>query len=131
MVNRTGRLPGWQQKVSKDQPQDQRIRIAAIRRSQGNQMTESKRFNFAARLVVITLSSITMLWLLWRFPIPTYIGSVVLLGCLLHGVRIARVVDVAVGPNRDLPLRAVRRQCPGKGDSPPHSLSAKSTSGAR
>jgi hypothetical protein len=82
-------------------------------------MTESKRFNFAARLVVITLSSITMLWLLWRFPIPTCIGSIVLLGCLLHCAHIARVVDVAVGPDRDLPVRGVRGQCPGKVDTRP------------
>jgi hypothetical protein len=81
-------------------------------------MTESKRFNFAARLVAIALSSITMLWLLCRFPIPTCIGSIVLLGCLLHCVHIARVVDVAVGPDRDLPVRGVRGQCPGKGGPP-------------
>lgn len=79
-------------------------------------MTESKRFNFAARLAVIALSSITMLWLLWRFPIPTCIGSIVLLGCLLHCVHIARVVDAAVGPDRDPPARG---QCPGKGDTRP------------
>jgi len=70
-------------------------------------MTESKGFDFAARLAVIALSSITMLWLLWRFPMPTCIGSSVLLGCLLHCVHIARVVDVAVRPDRDLPVRAV------------------------
>jgi hypothetical protein len=58
-------------------------------------MTESKRFNFAARLVVIALSSITMLWLLWRFPIPTSIASIVSLGFLLHCLRFARLVDLA------------------------------------
>lgn len=82
-------------------------------------MTESKRFNFAARLAVIALSSITMLWLLWRFPIPTCIGSIVLLGCLLHCVHIASVVDVAVGPERDLPARGLCAQCPGKRDTRP------------
>jgi hypothetical protein len=82
-------------------------------------MTESKRFNFAARLAIVALSSITILWLLWRFPIPTCIGSIVLLGSLLHCVNIARVVDVAVGPDRDLPVRGVRGQCPGKGDARP------------
>jgi hypothetical protein len=81
-------------------------------------MTKSKRFNFAARLVAIALSSITMLCLLCRFPIPTCIGSIVLLGCLLHCVHIARVVDFAVGPDRDLPVRGVRGQCPGKGGHP-------------
>jgi hypothetical protein len=62
---------------------------------------ESKRLRFAARLVLIALSSITMLWLLWRFPMPTCIGSIALLGCLLHCVHIARVIDVAVGPGTD------------------------------
>ena len=116
-------------------------------------MTESKRFNFAARLAVIALSSITMLWLLWLFPIPTCIGSIVLLGCLLHCVHIARVVDVAVGDecltgtddlqlslaNGTLPTATRQRlatsfvvdESPCLVISSPHSLSAKSTSGAR
>jgi hypothetical protein len=59
-------------------------------------MTESKRFNVAARLVVIALSSVTMLWLLWRFPIPTSIACIVSLGILLHCVQFARWVDLAV-----------------------------------
>jgi len=110
-------------------------------------MTESKRFNFAARLVAIALSSITMLWLLCRFPIPTCIGSIVLLGCLLHCMHIARVVDVAVGPDRDLPVRGARGPPDGRapalgkafvvdeypclGISSPHRQSANFTSGAR
>jgi hypothetical protein len=60
-------------------------------------MTDSKRFDFAAFSLVIALSSVTMLWLLWRFPIPTCIGSMVLLGCLLHCIRFARLIDLAVG----------------------------------
>ena len=78
-------------------------------------MTESKRFNFAARLAVIAFSSIAMLWLLWRFPIPTCIGSIVSLGFLLHCAHFARVVDVAVGPDRDLPVRGVRGRALGVG----------------
>jgi hypothetical protein len=58
-------------------------------------MTESKRFNFAARLVVIALSSITMLWLHWRLPIPTSIASIMSLAFLLHCVHFARWVDLA------------------------------------
>lgn len=65
----------------------------------GNQMPDSKRFNSAALSVVIALSSVTMLWLFWRFPIPTCIGSIVLLGGLLHCVRFARSIDLAVGPD--------------------------------
>jgi hypothetical protein len=86
MVNRTRRL--------------RRIPMPAIGRCPWvDQMTESMRFNFAARLVAIALSSITMLWLLWRFPTPTCIGSIALLGFLLHCAHFARVVDVAVGPD--------------------------------
>jgi hypothetical protein len=62
------------------------------------QMTESKRFSFAA-LSAITLSSVTMLWLFWRFPIPTSFGSIVLLSWLLRCVRFAKLVDLAVGPD--------------------------------
>jgi len=83
--------------LAKHYSEDQRTWIAAIRRSNGNYMTDSKRFDFAAFSLVITLSSVTMLWLLWRFPIPTCTGSIVLLGCLLHCIRVARLIDLAVG----------------------------------
>jgi hypothetical protein len=59
-------------------------------------MTNSKRFDFAPFSLVISLSAVTMLWLLWRFPIPTCTASVVLLGFLLHCVRFARLIDHAV-----------------------------------
>jgi hypothetical protein len=60
-------------------------------------MTASRRLDFAALSAVITLSSVTMLWLLWRFPMPTCIGSIVLLGCLMHCIRFARLMDLSVG----------------------------------
>src|SRR5271156_4914861 len=117
-------------------------------------MTESMRFHFAVCLVVIASSSITMLWLLWRFPIPTCIGSIGLLGFLFHCAHFSRVVDVAVGPDRDPPVHGDHGKCPANGTLPtvtrqclatpmvidespclgissPHSLSAKPTSGAR
>lgn len=52
----------------------------------------------AAFLAAIALSSLTMLLLLWRFPMPTGIASVVVLGCLLHCTRIAKLIDLALGP---------------------------------
>lgn len=62
-------------------------------------MTHSERFNVAVLSVVIALSSATMLWLFWRFPIPTCIGSIVFLGCLLNCVRFASLMDQAAsGP---------------------------------
>jgi hypothetical protein len=60
-------------------------------------MTDSKTFDFAALSLVTALSSVTMLWLFWHFPVPTCIGSIVLLGCLLHCVHFARLIDLAVG----------------------------------
>ena len=53
---------------------------------------------YAAFLAAIALSSLTMLLLLWRFPMPTCIASVVVLGCLLHCTRIAKLIDLALGP---------------------------------
>jgi hypothetical protein len=72
--------------------------MAAVHRFNGNQMTVSKKSKFAALCAVIALSSLTMLELLWRFPIPTCIASVVLLGCLLHCARTARLLELALGP---------------------------------
>jgi hypothetical protein len=57
-------------------------------------MTDSKWFNFAA-CSVAALSSGTMLLLLWRFPIPTSIASIVFLGFLVRCVRFASWVDIA------------------------------------
>jgi hypothetical protein len=61
-------------------------------------MPDSKRFWVATLLAVIALSSVTMVWLLWRFPIPTCIASLMLLGLLLHCTRIAGLIDLALGP---------------------------------
>jgi hypothetical protein len=61
-------------------------------------MADSKKIQYAAISAAIALSSLAMLWLLWRFPIPTCIASVVVLGCSLHCTRIARSIDLALGP---------------------------------
>jgi hypothetical protein len=61
-------------------------------------MTASNRNKIAPLAALLALSSATMLWLLWRFPIPTSIGSIALLGCLLHCVRFARLMDLAAEP---------------------------------
>jgi hypothetical protein len=42
---------------------------------------------------VVTLSSLTMLGLFWRFPLPTGVASVALLGGLLRIVHFARLMD--------------------------------------
>jgi hypothetical protein len=58
-------------------------------------MTTRQKYPVAALWAVVTLSSLTMLGLFWRFPIPTCIGSIVLLATLLHCARFARLIDLA------------------------------------
>jgi hypothetical protein len=74
-------------------------------------MSESKLFHVAAPLALLMASSATMLWLFWRFPIPTFIGTVALLATLLHCVRIATFMDLAASTRtveavalRELPI---------------------------
>jgi hypothetical protein len=56
-------------------------------------MNASKPCHVAALCAVVTLSSLTMLGLFWRFPLPTCVGSIALLGGLLRIVRFARWID--------------------------------------
>jgi hypothetical protein len=58
-------------------------------------------------LALLMASSATMLWLFWRFPIPTFIGTVALLATLLHCVRIATFMDLAA-PTRTVEAVALR-----------------------
>ena len=54
----------------------------------------SARMSIVAFIAILTLSAGTMLWLFWRFPLPTAIitvGAFVVLGVL---VRLARSIDV-------------------------------------
>lgn len=44
---------------------------------------------------VLALSSVTMLWLFWRFPLPTAIITVLALAALAVCARLARSVDAA------------------------------------
>jgi uncharacterized integral membrane protein len=57
-------------------------------------VSSSARVNIVAFIAILTLSAGTMLWLFWRFPLPTAIitvGAFVVLGVL---VRLARSIDV-------------------------------------
>jgi hypothetical protein len=56
-------------------------------------MTKLKPLHVAAHWAVVTSSSLTMLGLFWRFPIPTGIASIALLATLLRCVRFARLID--------------------------------------
>ncbi|MDP9010748.1 MAG: hypothetical protein M3N91_18930 [Pseudomonadota bacterium] len=48
----------------------------------------------AALWALVTLSSLTMLGLFWRFPVPTCIASIALLATLLRCARFARLIDL-------------------------------------
>jgi hypothetical protein len=57
-------------------------------------VSSSARVSIVAFIAILTLSAGTMLWLFWRFPLPTAIitvGAFVVLGVL---VRLARSIDV-------------------------------------
>jgi putative effector of murein hydrolase LrgA (UPF0299 family) len=56
-------------------------------------MTDTRRIQIAILLAVLMLSSIAMIWLLWRFPLPTSIATLVLLATLFQCARIARTID--------------------------------------
>jgi hypothetical protein len=53
----------------------------------------SKPWRVAALWAILTLSSLAMLGLFWRFPLPTCLGSIACLAVLLRIVRFARLMD--------------------------------------
>jgi CHASE2 domain-containing sensor protein len=58
-------------------------------------MTESSRTrtNIAAFLAILTLSSATMVWLFWHFPVITTLVTVAVLAGLGISARLARSID--------------------------------------
>jgi hypothetical protein len=54
----------------------------------------SKRLGIVAFLAILTVSSATMVWLLWRFPLMTAIVTLGLLGGAAVLARLARSIDV-------------------------------------
>jgi hypothetical protein len=61
----------------------------------GAGMTKSaqKRTNIFGLIAIVVLSSATMLWLFWHFPVSTGIGTVVVLSALGISARLARSFD--------------------------------------
>jgi len=59
-------------------------------------MTESSsaRMSVLAFLAILTLSAATMLWLFWRFPLPTAVVTLGVLAALGVLARLARSIDV-------------------------------------
>ena len=58
-------------------------------------MTKSalKRTNIFGFLSILALSSATMLWMLWHFPVGTGIATVVVLSAFGVSARLARSVE--------------------------------------
>jgi hypothetical protein len=57
-------------------------------------MTKPKPYAVAVLWAVVSLSSLTMLALFWRFPVPTCIASTALLATLLRCARFAKLIDL-------------------------------------
>ena len=62
--------------------------------------TAQLRTKVVLLLGLLTLSSITMLWLFWRFPISTAIATAAVLVAFALSARLARAIDT------DLPTDA-------------------------
>ena len=56
-------------------------------------MNSSTRAKIVAFLAILTISAGTMLWLFWRFPLPTAIVALAVLVALCVLVRLARLID--------------------------------------
>jgi hypothetical protein len=59
----------------------------------GKLMNHSIRIQLTVLLAVFLLSSITMVWLFWRFPIRTSLAAIVLVATLFQCARISRIID--------------------------------------
>lgn len=59
----------------------------------------AKRSNIFAFIGVLTLSSATMLWLFWRFPVGTCTVTFFVLAAFAISARLARAIDVDQVPD--------------------------------
>jgi uncharacterized integral membrane protein len=59
-------------------------------------MTESSsaRMGILAFLAILTVSAATMLWLFWRFPVPTAVVTLGVFVALGVSARLARSIEV-------------------------------------
>jgi hypothetical protein len=67
--------------------------MAMVRGDAGMTQSTHKRTNIVALLAILTLSSVTMVWLFWRFPVPTALVTVAVLAALGVSARLARSID--------------------------------------
>jgi len=62
-------------------------------------MSALTRFRSAAISAAAISSLAAILWLFWCFPKPFLLGCVMLSGCLLRWVQMAKWIDLAAGPD--------------------------------
>ncbi len=55
--------------------------------------TAQKRTNIFGFLAILALSSVTMLWMLWHFPVGTGIATLVVLSIYAVSARLARSIE--------------------------------------
>jgi uncharacterized integral membrane protein len=55
--------------------------------------SSSARMGILAFLAILTVSAATMLWLFWRFPLPTAVITLGALAALGVSARLARSID--------------------------------------
>ncbi len=67
----------------------------------------SKKSKVAGLLSILTLSSVTMLVLLWRFPLTTAVVTLAVLVAFAISARLARSIDVDMSADRDAEQRGV------------------------
>jgi len=56
-------------------------------------------------LAILALSAVTMIWLLWHYPVKTLLGTIAVLFGLGVSARLARSVDTEAGKASDLDHR--------------------------
>ena len=56
-------------------------------------MTARARKKMFGLLAIVTLSSVTMLWLFWHYPVGTAIATTAVLAAFVVLVRLARSID--------------------------------------
>ncbi len=59
----------------------------------GMKQAKSERFSIALFLSAVTTSALTMLWLLWHFPVATIATALVVLAGVALVARLAKTLD--------------------------------------
>jgi hypothetical protein len=71
----------------------------ATQEKAGMTRTSNARGNIVAFLGILTLSALTMIWLLWHYPIKTLIATIAVLAALGISARLASSIESDAGPD--------------------------------